>query len=642
MFKSSQDETIFEIPVELVPDNSFLYKLITKSTDLHVNITEEGIVLVDTPVQELIMMVNYILRGEIGHDPYKLVAILDYFGVCHIRAEYPEEYLRIKLQEEWYRRYLYNIEMIKLNPGIRNSEYNLIELTEDLIKTFDLVHNLHYLYARRIHIIQCKIQVDDHIVNMITKLRIKVEKPKSDAEKYYLLHTYPRPYVIDYTNNYEKTIKEVNEKFLQRDAKFGNSIIRESVRTRRQGKHVTLAKDENRYDFIGPDWQLSYPEILGGLNKSHIVSHLTKHNYWNNILLAGGSVANAIIGCNIVTDYDLFIYGVTSDQANNLLVKLIQSFEGVISVARSENAITIVIKSGRYQFTTVQIILRLYVTKSEIIHSFDVDACCVGYDGSHILLTPRALYSIQNMINIVDFDRMSPSYEFRLSKYMKRGFSVYTPELNPNNINIGQIQNYYEQKEARRQVSRKYYYIFLADNPQPNYDPANPAIYQAAYAEWNKNYDQALNNYIKTLPKISPLTGIDILLYNSYFPIGEGIINSKSDYNNKVGNCSTYCKLRTTTDSITINSSNNYDKMISYRINFHNSKIPVNIITSLILDLNTENYIVESLDSKSILSFPAQLAWKTINPGEQATSTFHSLVLTDPNLWYYNQFYTKE
>ena len=88
------------------------------------------------------------------------------------------------------------------------------------------------------------------------------------------------------------------------------------------------------------------------------------------------------------------------------------------NILRTANAISI---------GDVQIILRLYKNISEIIHGFDVDCACVAFDFEKIWLTPRAYFSLKYMLNFIDFDRMSPSYEFRLSKYMKRGFSVYIP-----------------------------------------------------------------------------------------------------------------------------------------------------------------------------------------------------------------------
>ena len=39
----------------------------------------------------------------------------------------------------------------------------------------------------------------------------------------------------------------------------------------------------------------------------------------------------------------------------------------------------------------VQIILRVYHSPSEVLCGFDVDPCCVGYDGTTVWALPRAL-----------------------------------------------------------------------------------------------------------------------------------------------------------------------------------------------------------------------------------------------------------
>jgi hypothetical protein len=45
-----------------------------------------------------------------------------------------------------------------------------------------------------------------------------------------------------------------------------------------------------------------------------------------------------------------------------------------------------------------------------------------------------------------------------------------------------------------------------------------------------------------------------------------------------------------------------------------------------------------------ILKFqcPQKIQWKIINPGEQATSTFHQLILKDLNIWYNGKFYNNK
>ena len=74
-------------------------------------------------------------------------------------------------------------------------------------------------------------------------------------------------------------------------------------------------------------------------------------------------------------------------------------------------------------------ILRLYSSPAEILIGFDIDSCCVGYDGSRAWALPRAVRALNLRANVTDVTRRSLSYEMRLVKYTKRGFGVVVPEL---------------------------------------------------------------------------------------------------------------------------------------------------------------------------------------------------------------------
>jgi len=93
---------------------------------------------------------------------------------------------------------------------------------------------------------------------------------------------------------------------------------------------------------------------------------------------------------------------------------------------RSKNAVTIV---GQFPFKHVQIVLRLYQSPAECLLGFDVDSCTLGFDRERVWASWRAIRAIAFRTNLVDMSRRSPSYEFRLAKYAKRGFTVLFPGL---------------------------------------------------------------------------------------------------------------------------------------------------------------------------------------------------------------------
>jgi hypothetical protein len=65
---------------------------------------------------------------------------------------------------------------------------------------------------------------------------------------------------------------------------------------------------------------------------------------------------------------------------------------------------------------------------------FDLDCCCIGYDGKEVWALPRARRAIGTRMNLVDVGRQSTTYEIRLFKYAKRGFRVGVPGFDRKKI----------------------------------------------------------------------------------------------------------------------------------------------------------------------------------------------------------------
>ncbi|KAL2161459.1 hypothetical protein VTH06DRAFT_8021 [Thermothelomyces fergusii] len=175
---------------------------------------------------------------------------------------------------------------------------------------------------------------------------------------------------------------------------------------------------------------------------------------WSNVVAAGSSVVNTLLPVPEkygrtkrglrefyhekfapASDVDLFLYGLTEEQA----IEKIKAIEATvrdallteITVVRTKHAITI---CSQYPTRHIQIVLRIYKSISEILTGFDIDCSGAAYDGKQVYCTPRALQSYMTQINHIDLSRRSPSYENRLSKYSRKGFEVYFPELDRSRI----------------------------------------------------------------------------------------------------------------------------------------------------------------------------------------------------------------
>ncbi|KAF2674811.1 ankyrin [Microthyrium microscopicum] len=175
---------------------------------------------------------------------------------------------------------------------------------------------------------------------------------------------------------------------------------------------------------------------------------------WSNVVAAGSSVLTSLIPVpeehsgskralrnyyhEIVapaSDVDLFLYGLTEDEAKEKIKKIEQTIKDSIlaetTTVRTKNAITI---ASQHPVRHVQIVLRIYKSVSEILTGFDVDCSGIAYDGKQVYATPRAISALITQVNHVDLSRRSPSYENRLSKYSHRGFEAYWSELDRTKI----------------------------------------------------------------------------------------------------------------------------------------------------------------------------------------------------------------
>ncbi|KAA1478658.1 ankyrin [Dentipellis sp. KUC8613] len=170
---------------------------------------------------------------------------------------------------------------------------------------------------------------------------------------------------------------------------------------------------------------------------------------WNNVVAAGGSVLACLLPLPDVakvsrrsmrkyfhevafpaSDVDLFLWGLSPQQAEEKIKVIYDSVRNSVpwdvTCVRTKHTISI---HSQYPYRSIQIVLRLYKSPTEILAGFDVDAPCCLYDGTRVWANPRCIVAMMRQCNTVDVMRRSPSYEVRLAKYAARGFEVYVPTL---------------------------------------------------------------------------------------------------------------------------------------------------------------------------------------------------------------------
>lgn len=222
----------------------------------------------------------------------------------------------------------------------------------------------------------------------------------------------------------------------------------------------TLTRDENRHGEL---------KVNDESFRRQFAIRFPFNISWDNLVVAGGCPASIIHGRHY-DDIDFFVYGLSSkEEATERVEKLLHQIqndyaemakaaymvktlaylsrnksqaefealrkaeeekyvpESDIKCIRNKNAITVEI-SGSHS-VKFQIILRLYKSKSEILHGFDIGSSAVGWDGKKLYFTTLSKFSHEYSCNIIDTTRRSTTYERRLMKYFERGFDIIAPNL---------------------------------------------------------------------------------------------------------------------------------------------------------------------------------------------------------------------
>lgn len=334
---------------------------------------------------------------------------------------------------------------------------------------------------------------------------------------------------------------------------------------------------------------------------------------WDNVFLAGGSIFCYLFGHH-VRDYDLFIYGLNEFDAVEKVKSIIEEIGNKNSIpVRTRNCITFTNK----RYNKVQIILRLYRTVSEIIHGFDVDSCCLGFDGKSYWGTKRAVYSITKGYNTVNFDRMSPSYEYRLMKYAIRGVPIKVPGFVRGNV-LSTMDSDYRYETTR---DKKPYYKICSEMRGLD-------ILLALEYRFNRiNYNQE--------------SGKGILRLGDENSDYEGTLNS--EYQNKYTNAKSIAeflseKIDTHPEySTTLNTIAENDDYSDVYVGLFLRQKQIKSFSGKDLDIPDD--IWEAFGTVRPWDLPQKLGFKVTNPGEQMSSTFNRTVVKDHITWYNGKCY---
>jgi len=173
-----------------------------------------------------------------------------------------------------------------------------------------------------------------------------------------------------------------------------------------------------------------------------VLEALRESRYAQYIVVAGGSILNyalapkgldsrTYIDCS---DIDLFLVGVSDPTLaesilNDITDRLVRSHfrTGVLCILN--NARTREITGSGFKLK-IQITRRLNPSVAHLLLGFDLGCCQVAIDlWGNLWTTPLGQFSLDHGAIMVDLTRQSPSFDYRLVKYGRRGFSWVMPEL---------------------------------------------------------------------------------------------------------------------------------------------------------------------------------------------------------------------
>lgn len=285
--------------------------------------------------------------------------------------------------------------------------------------------------------------------------------------------------------DFDKTHDELVRRVLEIDCQHRYPGVKGDLWTDDGFPILFWASERKTYNGVFPVFRAE-PKIYRSLG-DHAIAHtrfprsvidvIKRCVALGNVLLAGGFVQRMINqhGHWGAGDADMFIYGLNEDEANKKLDELVDIFQKEYDAEE---------RSSKYNYTyrnqycvsfiicgfKFQVIFRLYKTISEILHGFDLGSCAVGWDGRQIYFTTLSRFAYQWNCNIFDLSRRSPTYQKRLIKYHKRGFSVIFPDVKYQSYALNLILPGFDHKLTMNRG------VLTLDEPHRYYYNMNNAI----------------------------------------------------------------------------------------------------------------------------------------------------------------------
>lgn len=209
-----------------------------------------------------------------------------------------------------------------------------------------------------------------------------------------------------------------------------------------------IQRESKREDLKNSDRAHSSEEFLRRLRE---VSPLADFDFeGNRMCLAGGAVCGLVMrppqgpgadpSLNNFHDFDLFLVGHESDESATAAIAALERYlhdrwctprSHKLQSFRTQGCVTFRYDDWpeKSSEVLVQVILRRYATKAEVIHGFDLGSSAMLWDGKRVLLTALGALAAERGANVLNLKARRASYEHRLTRYFERGFEIVLPDL---------------------------------------------------------------------------------------------------------------------------------------------------------------------------------------------------------------------
>lgn len=150
--------------------------------------------------------------------------------------------------------------------------------------------------------------------------------------------------------------------------------------------------------------------------------------YLNNVVLAGDCILNLLLQ-TYTSVYDIFIHSCSSKKAKELINNFIKKGGKFVKNAKySTDAVSVFLLNCQ-SCIEVKFHLKIYKSPNHIAMNFDLDSSCILYDflSNNFYATERFVYSIVNEFNTVNFEKLSSSYERRLTTRLNENLGIHIP-----------------------------------------------------------------------------------------------------------------------------------------------------------------------------------------------------------------------